>query len=221
MNRCVAVATIGVAMAAGIASAQVAPAKIILLVGPPGSGKTTQAKFLAKKYAIPAMSMADLLKKQMSAEKKDPVTKALAASIASGEVMPDQAAADLVKLNLNRTDHHKGFILDGFPATAGQAKALDRLLEDERLPKPVVVVLDVPDEVIRKRLLARRRADDKPENIERRIAEFRGQAAVLTGWAAQTQVVRVNADASVNEVSKAIVAGLEGAWSKQVPKDRP
>jgi len=136
-------------------------------------------------------------------------------------VLPDQAAADLVKLSLTRADHHKGFILDGFPATAGQAKALDRILEDEQLPKPVVVVLDVPDDVIRKRMLARRRADDKPENIDRRIAEFRTQAALLSGWAAQTQVVRVNAGASVNEVSKQIVAGLENAWSKQAPKDRP
>ena len=221
VNRSVAVGIISAAIAVGIAPAQVAPAKIVLLVGPPGSGKTTQAKFLAKKYAIPAISMADLLKKQMSAEKKDPVTKALAASIASGEVLPDQAAADLVKLSLTRADHHKGFILDGFPATAGQAKALDRILEEEQLPKAVVVVLDVPDDVIRKRMLARRRADDKPENIDRRIAEFRSQAALLTGWAAQTQVVRVNADTSVNEVAKKIVAGLEDAWSKQGPKDRP
>jgi adenylate kinase len=218
MNRSVVLATITAAMGVGIASAQVGPAKIILLVGPPGSGKTTQAKFLAKKYGIPAISMADLLKQQMSAEKKDPVTKALKASIASGEVLPDQAAADLVKLSLTRADHHKGFILDGFPATAGQAKALDRILEDEQLPKAVVVVLDVPDDVIRKRMLARRRADDKPQNIDRRIGEFRSQAALLTGWAAQTQVVRVNADASINEVSKNIAAGLEDAWSKQGPK---
>jgi len=84
MNRFVTAAIISAVMLVGIASAQVTPAKIILLVGPPGSGKTTQAKLLAKKYAILAFSMADLLKKQMSAQKKDPVTKALKASIASG-----------------------------------------------------------------------------------------------------------------------------------------
>src|SRR5438270_13827759 len=119
MIRSVITSTLGAAVALGIALAQVAPSKIILLVGPPGSGKSTQAKFLAKKYGLPAISMADLLKKEMSSRKKDP---ALAAAIASGSVLPDEAAADLIRLRLLRADLRKGFILDGFPATAGPAK---------------------------------------------------------------------------------------------------
>ncbi len=216
MIRSVTAATFGAVFAMSIALAQPAPQKIILLVGPPGSGKSTQAAFLAKKYGLRAIAMSDLLKKTIG--KKDPVAKALAAAIASGEVLPDEEAAELIRRRLHRADTPNGFILDGFPATAGQAKALDRILQDEQLPKAVVVVLDAPDDVIRKRLLARGRVDDKPENIDRRIKEFRDQAALLAGWASQTHVVRVNADAKIPDVSKQIVAGLEEFWSKQTTK---
>jgi adenylate kinase len=220
MIRSMLVAALGAAISLSAAPAQVTPAKLVLLVGPPGSGKSTQAKFLAKKYGIPAFSMADLLKREM-AQKKDAVSKALAASVASGDVLPDEAATDLIRLHLLRTDLTKGFILDGFPATAGQAKALDRMLQEQQLPKAVVVVLDAPDDVIRKRMLARRRADDKPEIIDRRIQEFRNQASLLAGWAGQTHVVRVDAKGSVGDVSKRIVTGLEETWSQQKAGQRP
>ena len=220
MIRSMLSAALGAAISLSIALAEVTPAKIILLVGPPGSGKTTQAKFLGKKYGIPAFSMADLLKREMSG-KKDAVSKAMAASVASGDVLPDEAATDLIRLHLLRTDLSKGFILDGFPATAGQAKALDRMLQEQQLPKTVVVVLDAPDDVIRKRMLARRRVDDKPEIIDRRIQEFRNQAALLAGWAGQTKVVRVDANGSIGEVSKRIVAGLEDTWSQQKAGPKP
>jgi adenylate kinase len=199
----------------GVALAQPPPAKIILLVGPPGSGKTTQAKSLARKYGIPAISMADLLKAELSGGKKDAASRAIAVGAASGEMLPDEAATELIRRRLLRTDLRKGFILDGYPATAGQAKALDRMLQDQQLPKPVVVVLDVPDDIIRKRMVSRGRVDDKPQNIDRRIREFRAEAALLAGWAGQTQVVRVDGSAKIADVSTQIVAGLESAWSKR------
>jgi adenylate kinase len=219
MIRSVTAASLATAIVVSISLAQPAPPKMILLVGPPGSGKSTQAKTLAKKYGIPAIAMSDLLKAEMG--KKNPGSKDLAASVASGEVLTDDAATDLIRLRLFRADLRKGFILDGYPATAGQAKSLDRMLEEHQLPKPVVVVLEVPDDVLRKRMMARGRADDKPENIERRIGEFRNQAALLAGWAGHTRVVRVNGDAKVADVSRQIVAGLEDAWSKQMPEQRP
>src|SRR3954452_7610449 len=111
MMRYILAGVLGTAISAGIACAQTATPKIVLLVGPPGSGKTTQAKFLAKKYGISAFSMADLLKREM-AQKKDAASKALAASVATGDVLPDEAATNLIRLRLLRTDVSKGFILD-------------------------------------------------------------------------------------------------------------
>src|SRR3954449_10793746 len=117
MTSSIIAVTLGAVIATSIAWAQLTPPRVIILVGPPGSGKTTQASLLAKKYSIPAFSMADLLKKPMSAHKKDTLSKALAASIASGDVLPDDAASDLIRLHLLRVDLRKGFILDGFPST--------------------------------------------------------------------------------------------------------
>jgi adenylate kinase len=218
MIRSAITAALGAAIATSIVMAQFSPPKIIVLVGPPGSGKTTQARILAKKYRIPAFSVSDLLKKQMASRPNDPV---LAAAVASGELLPDDAASDLIKDHLLRADLHKGFILDGYPASAVQAKALDQMLQDQQLPPAIVVLLDASDDVIRKRMKARRQADDKPEMIEQRIQEFRNEASLLAAWAGQSRVVRVNANASIASVSAQIMAGLEDAWSNPTLKQRP
>ena len=218
MIRSVTTATLGAAIATSILFGQLSPPKVIILVGPPGSGKTTQARILAKKYRIPAFSVSDLLKKQISSQPNDPV---LAAAIASGDLLPDDAASNLIKVHLLRADLHKGFILDGYPATSGQAKALDQMLQEQQLPGAIVVLLEASDDVIRKRMNARHQADDKPEMIEQRIQEFRNEAALLTAWAGQSRVVRVNANGSITSVSAQIVAGLEDAWSNPTFSQRP
>lgn len=220
MTRPLTAAALGVAIAMSSAWAQSPPPRVILLVGPPGSGKTTQAKVLSKEFGIPAVSIADLLKKEMASQ-KNPIAKTMASPIASGEVLSDEAAAELVGQYLRTADVRRGFILDGFPSTAGQAKALDRILQDKNLPKAVVVVLDASDDVIRKRMRSRKRADDKPENIERRIQDYRHEAALLVGWAGQTHIIRVNADASIHDVSKQILAGLQKFWEEQAKGQLP
>jgi len=85
----------------------------------------------------------------------------------------------------------------------------------------VVVVLEAPDDLIRKRMIGRHRADDKPDSIERRIREFRDQASLLAAWWGQTNYVQVNASPSIPNVSSQILAGVEDALSKRTFKQRP
>jgi len=207
-------------IAIGTAHAQLRPEKIIILVGPPGSGKTTMAGILSKKYGIPAFSMADLIKKEMGGKRRDIISKSAAAAVASGEMLPDDAAVNLIRTRVFSADVNKGFVLDGFPSTAGQAKALDQMFAENNMPKAVVVVLDAPDDVIRKRMLDRRRVDDKPENIDRRIKEFRAEAALLSGWAGKTKVVRVNATGTPAQISTEILNALDEAWQPEKFKER-
>ena len=147
---------------------------VVLIVGPPGSGKTTQAKNLSRKYGIPAISMAGILKKEGGG--KGGLNKRLKVQVASGELVNDQAANDLIARRIGRKDALRGFILDGYPATVKQADYLDAALKERGLPPPVVVHLEVPDTVALERMKGRRRADDQPEVMRARLEEYHREA---------------------------------------------
>ncbi|HYP13444.1 MAG TPA: nucleoside monophosphate kinase [Bryobacteraceae bacterium] len=191
------------------AAAQLRPARIMILIGPPGSGKSVQAKQLSKRYKIPTVSMAALLRQEIG--KKTPVARALASSLASGELVNDDAANELVKARLLRSDTGQGFILDGYPTTAGQAKALDQFLSEHAFPKPMVVVIDAPDAVVRSRMSSRGRADDAPENIERRIREYRDVGAFTEKWYGPENTVRVDGTGTIQSVALAIERQMDAA----------
>jgi adenylate kinase len=164
-------------MGATLAFAQAPEKRVILLLGPPGAGKTTQAGKLKGVLGIPAVSMSEILRKEGGG--KTALNKALKAQIAGGELVTDEAANDLVRKRIARKDAERGFIMDGYPATAKQADYFDTTLEEMGLPKPVVIHLTIPDGVANQRLNERGRADDSPANAERRIAEYRDQAALI------------------------------------------
>ena len=183
--------------------------RFILIVGPPGSGKTTQSKHLSKKYGIPSISMADLLKHSAGFGVAGGGDKALRAQIESGELVEDSVANSLVRERLQRTDATQGFILDGYPATAGQATYLDALLKERGLPEPIVINLTVSDEVARKRMQQRRRADDKPAIIEARQAEYHHESdATLNHF--QGHVITIDATPAEPAVWHAIESALAG-----------
>ena len=121
---------------------------VVLLIGPPGSGKTTQAKKISRKYHVPSISMSDLLKKDAGWGKAGS-KKELKAQMESGELVNDEAADLLVRKRLFLKDADHGFILDGYPANAKQADKLATLLKERSLPQPVVIFLDTPDGVVR------------------------------------------------------------------------
>ena len=196
-----------------VAGAQLRPAQIIILIGPPGSGKSVQAELLRKSYKVSAISMAALLKQEMG--KKTPLAKALASSLASGELVSDDAANQVMKGRLLRQDAGRGFILDGYPTTEEQARALDEFLSEQKFPKPVVVILEAPDSVLRERMKSRRRADDTPDNIDRRIREYRHLGAFTEKWYGSENTVRVDGTGSVQAVALAIAQQIDNVRSKK------
>ncbi len=126
----------------------------IVLLGAPGSGKGTQSAFLIQKFAIPQISTGDLLRAAV-ASGSEPGKKAKQAMDA-GELVSDDLVLDILRERLTHDDTNEGFILDGYPRNAAQAEALDHLLEEMNKPLDAVVLLDVAQDVLMKRLTGRR-----------------------------------------------------------------
>jgi len=153
-----------------LAQATVRGQTVILLLGPPGAGKTTQAKNLSRKYRIPAISMAEILKK---AGGKVNFNRSLKVPLASGEMVNDEVANQLIQQRIAQKDAQQGFLLDGYPQTAKQAEYLEAQLKERGLPDPVVLLLEVPDAVALERMSTRGRVDDTPELSRRRLQQYR------------------------------------------------
>ncbi len=200
------------------AVAQLQPARTIILIGPPGSGKTIQAEYLRKRYKIPAVSMSQLLQHEVHSNSAMGV--ALAPSLSSGELLGDGPANDLMMARLLRPDAGRGFILDGYPATEGQARMLDQWLADHHLPKPIIVVLQVPDEVSRNRMIRRRRPDDQPDNIERRLRDYREIGRLVEQRYGTGRIVRVDGTGAPSQVALLIAKAIDDLPATQGLKQR-
>ena len=190
------------------AAADNASRKVILIVGPPGGGKTTQAKKLSQKYGIPSISLPDLLKENSGWGKAGAGRKGVKAAIESGELANDEVADQLMRDRLLRNDAQKGFILDGYPSTSKQADNLEALLKERGLPAPIVVHLEVPDDVAIKRMKSRHRADDDPKTMQRRLAEYHRESAPILERYKGDRIVTVDGAQSEKEVWRAIETGL-------------
>lgn len=204
---------------AALAQAQT-PGKgeVVILVGPPGSGKTVHAQKLRKKYKVPAISVAELIERSMKNVGETPA--ALRASIAGGELLDDAAAIRLIDARVNQPDAGKGFVIDGYPVNEKQAQYLDDFVKRNNLKPPKVVVLSISDDLVRKRLLKRKRADDTPENIERRIREYHQDEKFLESWYKPENTVHVDSSGPVEEVFPKIEAGLIALLDKRKLKIR-
>ncbi|NWF76361.1 MAG: adenylate kinase [Nitrospirae bacterium] len=126
----------------------------IVLLGAPGAGKGTQAKMLIDKYKIPQISTGDILRKAVA--DGTPLGKEAKAIMEKGELVPDKIVLGLVEERLKQDDCKKGFILDGFPRNTAQAEALDKLLNNIKMPLDSALSVDVPKEDLMKRLTGRR-----------------------------------------------------------------
>jgi len=153
----------------------------IVFLGPPGCGKGTQAKLLARRLGVPAISTGDMLREAV--RQGTPLGLRAKAIMEAGELVPDEVVIGLIRERIAAPDAHGGFLLDGFPRTIEQAKELERLLAGNGAALDVVINLLVPEKTLIERMLGRAsqegRSDDRPETVAERLRVYREKTAPL------------------------------------------
>lgn len=175
---------------------------VLLLVGPPGAGKGTQAEALTKNHGLPAVSTGELLRAEVKAATA--LGQRIQTMMANGELVPDDVVNGLVARRLAQPDAAKGIILDGYPRTVAQARYLDQLLTQRGYPPVTVLHLDVPDEEVVQRLAARGRADDKPEVIRERLKVYTRETAPILEHYRGGDLNRIDGTGSPEEVARRV-----------------
>ena len=153
----------------------------IVMLGAPGAGKGTQAVRLAEKYNIPHISTGDIFRSNIKGQ--TPIGIVAKSYIDKGQLVPDEVTIQIVKERLEKEDCKNGYLLDGFPRTIEQAKALTTLLADRNMKLNVVIGLEVNDEELTARLIKRGkdsgRSDDNEETIKKRLQVYHNQTSPL------------------------------------------
>ena len=183
----------------------------LLLLGPPGAGKGTQAERLVKKLRIPQISTGDMLREAVAAQTE--IGLRAQSIMERGELVPDEIVIGVARERLSREDARVGFILDGFPRTVNQARALDALLEGlgSKLDRCVALVADEPAVIARllKRAEIEGRSDDNEATIRRRLCVYREQTEPLVEYYRSRDVLaEVDGMGTIDEVEKRIEEAL-------------
>lgn len=183
----------------------------LVFLGPPGSGKGTQAARLTETLGIAHISTGDMLRGAVAAG--TPVGLQAKSYLDRGALVPDQVIADLVEERVQAADCANGFLLDGFPRTLPQAELLDGALERLGRGLDAVVLLEVPEDELFRRLTARGegRSDDRPEVIRHRLEVYREQTAPLADlYEGRGTLRRVDGVGSMDEVAARVRAAARG-----------
>jgi len=188
--------------------------KFVVLVGPPGAGKGTQAKLLQKALGLPQISTGDLFRFNLKNETE--LGQLARTFMDRGELVPDEVTVAMVEDRLSKDDCSGGAILDGFPRTLAQAAALDELLAKLGGQIDIVPSIEVPQDVLVERLLKRAilegRADDNRETIRTRMQVYENQTRPLLDYYGQKGlVVPVNGQQTIEDVQKDLVQVIEEA----------
>ena len=175
----------------------------LLLLGPQGSGKGTQAARISADYGIPHISTGEMFRGAIAAgtalgHRVEPI-------LAAGELVPDDLTIALIRERLSEPDARRGFVLDGFPRNLAQAAALDEMLDEIGRDLDAVLHFELPDGVALERLLGRARdesrTDDTPDVIQRRLAIYHEQTEPLVEYyRARDRLVPLHAERNVDEV---------------------
>ncbi|KAA3503775.1 MULTISPECIES: adenylate kinase [Rhizobium/Agrobacterium group] len=192
----------------------------LIFLGPPGAGKGTQAKRLTDKYGIPQLSTGDMLRAAVSAGTE--IGKRAKAVMDAGGLVSDDIVNQIVSERIEAPDCAKGFILDGYPRTVPQAKALAENMRKKNLALDAVIELKVDEEALIRRIENRVaetiaaggtvRSDDNPEAFRKRLTEYREKTAPLSSYySEQGELVTLDGMADVDAVTEAIENVLEKA----------
>ena len=179
----------------------------VVLVGPPGAGKGTQAAALSKQLNVPHISTGDLFRAHIAQE--TPLGLDVKRYLDEGKLVPDAVTNDMVRERLAEPDAADGFLLDGFPRNVGQADVLNEMLAAADTTLDAVVEFRVEEDVVVERLLARGRADDTEEVIRHRLDVYARQTAPLIGFYREAdQLVAIDALGAVEDVTERAITAL-------------
>jgi adenylate kinase len=179
----------------------------LLVLGPQGSGKGTQAAGISEDYGIPHISTGEMFRAAIAAGTE--LGRQVEPILAAGELVPDELTVSLIRDRLSTPDAARGFVLDGFPRNLDQAEALDAMLADIGKTLDAVLFFDLSDDVALERLLGRAddedRGDDTPEVIERRLAIYHEQTEpVVERYRTTGKLVPLHAERSIPDVAAEI-----------------
>jgi adenylate kinase len=192
----------------------------IILLGPPGAGKGTQAARIAERYGIPQLSTGDMLRAAVAAA--TPTGLKAKSVMEAGGLVSDEIVVGIVADRIEAPDARKGFILDGFPRTAAQAEALERMLAEKGLSLDAVLEFKVDQNLLVGRIEKRAaeakargepvRKDDDPQVFKTRLAAYnRDTAAVAPYYRRRGQLIEIDGMKPIDEVTDIVFEALEGA----------
>jgi adenylate kinase len=182
----------------------------IIIFGPPGAGKGTQAEKLIEHYNLPHLSTGNIFRENIKNE--TPLGKKVKSIMDDGKLVPDETVVELVVDELQKEKYNNGVILDGFPRTVTQAKALDSFFEENNKKVDAFLTLDVPENELITRILSRGegRTDDTPEKIKTRLEVYREETEpVLNYYQEKDQAITIDGTGTIDTIFDRIQTALD------------
>jgi adenylate kinase len=192
----------------------------IVLLGPPGAGKGTQAVRLAGRFSVPHIATGDIFREHL--RRGSPLGRVVKRYLDGGELVPDDVVIDIVSERLVEPDCRHGFVLDGFPRSVPQARTLTCRLDELGTPLDAAISLEVGEGELFGRLAARARADDTEQTIRKRLRVFAASnGPLLRYYQERGLLVRVGGVGHPDQITERLVARLEGLLAHSLAERRP